>query len=243
MAVKALLRALLILALIISAHLIRPFSIKSVTQHLLYSAKSFRFAVPVQMRDNFDHANNLAINLSNVLFETSKGNQEASGCVIADFAFTQAKAQPGCNICKSVQKQIPRKSASTKQLNGALRITDPTILSNLVAVDRLDDIRMIELPPMLMFEASGFKYNSLFTRRLCPAEIHSNTVRSVETALKVWKIEFEKREADLRDHIACAENEVKNWIVERSGDGRISISVSKCDVQVDESSGDSDDER
>ncbi|MDX2030748.1 MAG: hypothetical protein SF339_08765 [Blastocatellia bacterium] len=61
-------RTLLVVALFVTAHVIRPFSIKNVTQHLIYSTRSFAFVLPGQTRAEFDTANDLALSLSDGLF-------------------------------------------------------------------------------------------------------------------------------------------------------------------------------
>src|SRR5262249_40287978 len=94
MAGKAITRAFLILALIVTAHIVKPFSVKSVTQHLLYSTRSFRLVLPVQLRDKFDRANYMAINLSDKLFESGNGISDFANDVVADLAFAPINVQP-----------------------------------------------------------------------------------------------------------------------------------------------------
>src|SRR5512145_1295656 len=112
MAGKAIMRAFLILALIVTAHLIRPFSIKNVTQHLLYSTRSFRFVLPAQLREKFDHANYLAISLSNGLFEADEGIRDFTRGMTADLAFAPINVQSLDEVNKSAtkQKSSPKKS-------------------------------------------------------------------------------------------------------------------------------------
>src|SRR5687767_6814350 len=119
MAGKVILKACLVLALIVTAHLIRPFSVKNVTQHLLYSARSFRFALPTQMREKFDHANYLAVNLSNGLFEADEGIRDFTRGMTADLAFRRIDVQPLDEVNKSATKQKPiqKKSAPAKRIN------------------------------------------------------------------------------------------------------------------------------
>ena len=61
-------RTTLVIALLITAHVIRPFSIRNVTQHLLYSTRSFAFVLPGETRAEFDTANDLALSLSDGFF-------------------------------------------------------------------------------------------------------------------------------------------------------------------------------
>src|SRR4029434_1744424 len=100
MAGKAITRAFLILALIVTAHMIKPFSIKNVTQHVLYSTKSFRFVLPVRLRDRFDHANYLAINLSNNLFEAGEGIRDLAKGLTANLAMAPLNVQSLAEVHK-----------------------------------------------------------------------------------------------------------------------------------------------
>jgi hypothetical protein len=61
-------RILLVITLIVTAHVIKPFSFKNVSTHLLYSSRSFAFVLPDSARSRFDHANQLAMTFSNTLF-------------------------------------------------------------------------------------------------------------------------------------------------------------------------------
>ncbi|MFN0086188.1 MAG: hypothetical protein ACKVX9_12445 [Blastocatellia bacterium] len=63
-------RTLLVVVLFVTAHVIRPFSIKNVTRHLLYSTRSFAFVLPGQKRAEFDTANDLALSLSDGWFQS-----------------------------------------------------------------------------------------------------------------------------------------------------------------------------
>ncbi len=152
MAGKAVLRTLLIIALIVTAHAVKPFSIKNVTQHLIYSTRSFKFVLPERLRDNFDHANYLAINLSNSLFETGKGIQQITRDVVADLAFMPIKVQPLEEMNKSAtkQKSCTKRSAPAKRVNR----TDKSDNPDLIASVNSDEIMPVELPPARAVEAT-----------------------------------------------------------------------------------------
>jgi hypothetical protein len=244
MAGKAILRAFVILALIVTAHLIRPFSIKNVTQHLLTSSRSFRFVLPAQLREKFDHANYLAVNLSNGLFEADEGIRDFTRVMTADLAFGPINVQPLEEVNKSATKQKPcsKKSAPAKRANrpqkkGAL---DPPIMSSLVAMTRMDEIRLGELPPARLFEATVVPLvppclTTLFpARRTAPAPFHP-----IEAVLTLRKRDCEGREADQKTRIALIENKTAAkrsiWVVEKSGVRKISLSVSECEDQSPES--------
>jgi hypothetical protein len=72
-------RTLLVIALICMAHTIKPFSVKSVSQHLLYSTRSFAFVLPEQTRASFDNASYLALSLSDSLFRENREERNGNG--------------------------------------------------------------------------------------------------------------------------------------------------------------------
>jgi hypothetical protein len=243
MAGKALIRAFVILALIVTAHLIRPFSIKNVTQHLLYSTRSFRFILPTQLREKFDHANYLAVNLSNGLFEADEGIQDFTGVMTADLGFGPINVQPLDEVNKSAtrQKACPKKSAPAKRPNrtqkrGAL---DPPILSGLVAIARPNEIRLIELPPAPVIEATVGSFVPPCLTKIFPARITAPApYHQIEAAFKLRKRDCERREANQKARIALIENETgakgSIWVIEKSGVRKIAISVSECEDQKTE---------
>src|SRR5215510_6400872 len=188
MAGKAILRAFLILALIATAHLIRPFSIKNVARHALYSARSFRFVLPAQLRDKFDHANYLAVNLSDGLFEADEGIRDFTEDMAAELAFAPINVQPLDEVNRSATKQKPcqKKSAPAKHVNRTEKrgAADLPVLSSLVAVARSNEIRLDELPPAHAFEVNVVPMNPPCLMKLFPARINSAMlVRPIEAAL------------------------------------------------------------
>lgn len=150
---KAVMRTLLIIALIVTAHAVKPFSIKNVTNHLLYSTRSFKFVLPVRLRDNFDHANFLAINLSNSLFEAGKGVQQLARDTVADLALMPIKVQPLDEVNKSATrpKTKPKQSAPAKRINRSEKGDS----SDLIAAVNSDEILPVELPPAPAVEATS----------------------------------------------------------------------------------------
>lgn len=149
---KAVIRAFIILALIVTAHAVKPFSIKSVAQHLLYSTRSFKFVLPDRLRDNFDHANYLAINLSNSLFETGRGIRYSAIDTAPDFGLVAIKAQSLDEVNKSAtkQKSCPKKSAPAKRVISAERSGAPDLIASVNA----DEIASVELPPAPVIAAT-----------------------------------------------------------------------------------------
>jgi hypothetical protein len=244
MAGKVILRAFLVLALIVTAHLIRPFSIKNVTQHALYSARSFRFALPAQLREKFDHANYLAVNLSNSIFEADEGIRDFTWSMTADLAFRSIDVQPLEEVNKSAikQKTIQKKSAPAKRINRAERKTaaEPPIVSNLVAFAHSSEIRLFELSPARIAEANFTPQALLCPTRALPVRINAIApIRTIEAALTPRKRDCEKREADQRGRLTWVEDEtgIKSaiWVVEKSGLRKINVRVSEPENQESES--------
>lgn len=240
MAGKATIRAFLILALIVTAHLIRPFSIKNVTQHLLYSARSFRFVLPAQLREKFDHANYLAINLSNGMFEADEGIRDFTKSMTADLAFGPINVQPLDEVNKSATKQKPcaKKSAPAKRANRTQKrgAADQPTLSGLVAMAHSDEIRLVELPPARVIEATVAPFVQPRLTKLFPAGIAPTApIRPIEAALTLRRKDCERRKADLKALIARIEDETGAksaiWVVEKFGARKIAISVSECEDQ------------
>jgi len=235
MAGKAILRAFLILALIATAHLIRPFSIKNVARHALYSARSFRFVLPAQARDKFDRANYLAVNLSDGLFDADEGIRDFTKDMAADLAFGPINVQPLDEVNRSATKQKPcqKKSAPAKRVNRTEKrgVSDSPALSSLVALTRSDEISLVELPP-----ANIVTIIPPCLMKLLPARINvAAPVRSIEAALALRKRDCEKREADHKARIAWIEDETGAksaiWVVEKSDARKINPGVSKCEDQ------------
>jgi hypothetical protein len=240
MAGKAILRAFLILALIATAHLIRPFSIKNVTRHALYSARSFRFVLPAQLRDKFDHVNYLAVNLSDSLFEADEGIRDFTRGMAADLAFGPIGVQPLDEVNKSATKQKPcqKKSAPTKRVNRAERrgAPDSPVLSSMVAIARSREIRLVELPPAEAFEVNVAPIIPPCLMKLFPTRINiAAPVRPIEAALALRKRDCEKREGDQKARIAWIEDETGAksaiWVVQKSNARKISLGASECEDQ------------
>jgi hypothetical protein len=243
MARKAIIRAFVILALIVTAHLIRPFSIKNVTQHLLYSARSFSFVLPAQLREKFDQANHLAVNLSNGLFEADEGIRDFTSGMTADLAFAPINVQSLDEVNKSAtkQKSCPKKSAPAKRPNRPQKRSapDPPIMSSLVAIARSNEIRLVELPSAQAIETAVGPFVQPCLTKLFPARITTPApFHSIEAALRLRKRDCERREAVQKARIALIENETgakgSIWVVEKSGVRKIALSVSECEDQKSE---------
>jgi len=240
MAGKAILRVFLILALVATAHLIRPFSIKNITRHTLYSARSFRFVLPAQLRDKFDHANYLAVNLSDGLFEADEGIRDFTRDLAADLRFVPINVQSLEEVNKSATKPKPsqKKSAPAKRVNGTEKrgVADSPALSSLVAIARMDEGMVVELPLAQALEAKIAPVIPPCLIKLFPGRINvAAPIRSIEAALALRKRDCEKREANQKGRVAWIKDEtgVKNaiWVVEKSVAEKINLGVSECEDQ------------
>jgi hypothetical protein len=242
MAGKAITRAFLILALIVTAHMIKPFSIKNVTQHVLYSTKSFRFVLPVRLRDRFDHANYLAINLSNNLFEAGEGIRDLAKGLTANLALAPINVQPLEEVNKSAtkQKSCQKKSAPAKRVIRNKSSTDPAGLAslagayNLVASVNSDEITPVELPPAPVIKATFVPIVPACALQLFPARmIAAAQPHHLEVLVAMRKIECEKREAERKARIAWIEDEkgVKSTIriVQKARTGKNGLAASECE--------------
>jgi hypothetical protein len=249
MAGKAISRAFLILALIVTAHMIKPFSIKSVTQHLLYSTKSFRFVLPIQLRDGFDHANYLAMNLSNSLFEADEGIRDFTKGITADLAFGPINVQPLDEVNKSAtkQKSCPKKSAPAKRVNRPEKrsSSDPASLAslasslNLVARVNSAEITPVDLPLAPVIEATFAPIVPPCVLQVFPAKMIAVTQpRPLEVLVALRKSDCEIREAGRKARIARIawiedEKRVKSGvrIIEKSRTVKNGLDGSECQEQ------------
>jgi len=242
---KAVTRAFFILALIVTAHAIKPFSIKSVTQHLLYSTRSFKFVLPARLRDNFDHANYLAINLSNSLFEAGKGIQNFAKDTAADFGLVAIKVQPLNEVNNSATKQKPgpKKSSSAKRVIK----TERSDIPDLVASVNSDEIMPVELPPAPAVEAIPIiaPYVQPCVTKLFPAKLTSLVAaappRPVEVMIALRKSDCEKREImqGVLIHLIERANELNRLeaairLVGKPKAEKVSVIASECEDQKTE---------
>ncbi|HEY8462071.1 MAG TPA: hypothetical protein VIM99_16910 [Blastocatellia bacterium] len=220
--------------------MIKPFSIKNVTQHMLYSARSFRFALPAQVRDKFDHANYLAVNLSSSLFEADEGIRDFTKGITADLAFGPIGVQPLEEVNKSAirQKLCPKKSAPAKRApkHEKRNSADPLILSNLVALAHLNEVRLAALSPARVAEANYSQFSQFCPTKPSPARAKAAApVRSIESALTLRKRDCEKRETDQRVTVTWVADETGApngvWVVEKSGLRKINIQITEPEDQ------------
>ena len=237
---KTVIRMILILALIVTAHTIKPFSIKSVTNHLLYSTRSFKFVLPVRLRDNFDHANYLAISLSNSLFETGNGIQGFVKNSIGDLALAPIKVQPLDEVNKSATKPRtkPKPSAPAKRINR----TEKNDTADLIASVNSDEITPVELPPAPAIDAASVAlpvFQPCLTKVFTARAVVAARMQPVELMLALKKSDCQKREAAQNPVIVWIEEARKLKaaalrIAENSKVGKIAVIASECEDQKTE---------
>jgi hypothetical protein len=83
MASKAIQRTLLVVALIVTAHALKPFSVGSVAYHLLRSANSFSFLLPDSALSSLEQADYLAAVLDSSLRQTDLRREDIRATEIA----------------------------------------------------------------------------------------------------------------------------------------------------------------
>jgi hypothetical protein len=112
---QAVVRILPVITLIVTAHAIKPFSLKNITTHFLYSTRSFTFALPDSARPSFDQFSQLAVNFSNSLFENGQVDrspatnmQAYSGVVALNTRSTAADTKPVLKHARLVIKRQTR---------------------------------------------------------------------------------------------------------------------------------------
>ncbi len=91
---QAVARILLVSTLIVTAHAIKPFSVKNITTHLLYSTRSFAIILPGPVRSSFDHTNRLAMTLTNSLLGDGQAERSWPGESVTDSAVVAVTTQP-----------------------------------------------------------------------------------------------------------------------------------------------------
>ena len=236
---KTVIRAILILALIVTAHTIKPFSIKSVTNHLLYSTRSFKFVLPAGLRDNFDHANYLALSLSNSLFETGNGIQGFVKNSMGDLALAPIKVQPLDEVNNSATKPRtkPKPSAPAKRINR----TEKNDTADLIASVNSDEIAPVELPPAPALEAASVTlpvFQPCLTKAFTVRAIVAARMQPVEIMLALKKNDCQKREAPQNPVIVWIEEARKlkaaMRIAEKPKVQNAAIIASECEDQKTE---------
>lgn len=110
---QAVARILFVITLIVTAHAIRPFSMKNLTSHILYSTRSLAVVLPDSTRSSFDYANTLAIALSQNMF--------------VDHSATETSATPQANLLAMEQKTPATTPTPISEAQEVVVVVKPTI--------------------------------------------------------------------------------------------------------------------
>jgi hypothetical protein len=126
-------RILLVITLIVTAHAIKPFSAKNVTSHLLYLSRSLAVILPDSARSGFDHANQLALTLSNSIFSDKQPGLRWSDERSAGSGLMATNRKPSTDITSDeTGAPIKKPRASMKRqfiaVNAAIRSTDSDLI-------------------------------------------------------------------------------------------------------------------
>lgn len=140
MASKAIQRTLLIVALVATAHLLKPFSLWNVTTHLIHSASSFSFILPDSAAGSLEQASYLATALDNGfrMMEARQGsNLTLPGATWANqttFASNLTPPQAQSENVKAFTAASPCRHAA-KPVAKTLAKAKPQKVKNLIAVN------------------------------------------------------------------------------------------------------------
>ena len=112
--VKIAIRSFFVGALVLTAHIIKPFSLGNLTNHVLHSAASLSFVLPDQTRESFNSANLLAISLTNLFLNNGlSGEWQAARTNDSVLLAVSVEAFPGaaqvaCFAAPRVSNQVAR---------------------------------------------------------------------------------------------------------------------------------------
>lgn len=166
-------RTLLVVALFVTAHVIRPFSMKNVTQHLIYSTRSFAFVLPGQTRAEFDTVNDLALSLSDGLFNGPTRQFVESPAVAGPDSWQLALklvTLDGANRVIQAPKPASKRSAPAKRVPRTDRVDSAELIASLGAAEELaDEATSASEPLSVTEEHSEPSEDAVFGPRMLPA--------------------------------------------------------------------------
>lgn len=163
-------RTLLVVALFVTAHVIRPFSMKNVTQHLIYSTRSFAFVLPGQTRAEFDTVNDLALSLSDGLFNGPTRQFVESPAVAGPDSWQLALklvTLDGANRVIQAPKPASKRSAPAKRVPRTDRVDSAELIASLGAAEVLADEATSASEPLSLTEERSDE--AVFGPRMLPA--------------------------------------------------------------------------
>jgi hypothetical protein len=108
-------RILLVITLIVSAHLIRPFSLNNFTNHIIQSSITFKSILPESQGARFDHASLLAMTLNQILFSGKQQEDIPVPSGSLDVAMDQRFESHSCSNENDPPLRIPRPEVLAKR--------------------------------------------------------------------------------------------------------------------------------
>ena len=169
-------RILLVITLIVTAHVIKPFSVRNVTTHLLYSTRSFAFVLPDSARDQFDRVNLLALNFSNSLLDNRQGESVRTAGSAAESNLVAVQSQEQQRTGPVIKRLINKAKIAAKtevrlairkdqgqedELSGGgtdssdVETVDEDTLAENNATDTASETAPIALPVIAVFSAAA----------------------------------------------------------------------------------------
>lgn len=131
---QAVLRALLIITLIVTANVVRPFSVRNVTSHLFNTARSLKIVLPDSAQSGFSTANVLASTLTRSWFEEDLAEPVWYGSSDVLAYQTKTNAQPEA---QSVEKGSAQPDAPPVKMSKA--IIDRAMTARRIARKSIED--------------------------------------------------------------------------------------------------------
>ncbi len=135
---QAVLRALLIITLIVTANVVRPFSVRNVTSHLFNTARSLKIVLPDSAQSGFSTANVLASTLTRSWFAEDMAEPVWYGSSDVLAYQTQPEAQPEAQpVAQPVEKGGAQPDAPPVKMSKA--IIDRTMTARRIARKSIED--------------------------------------------------------------------------------------------------------
>lgn len=201
---QAVIRLVFVIALMITAHAIRPFSLDNVTTHLLSTARSFSFVLPEAAVASIEHANFLAAALG----VGAREAQDAS-------AMSLINPTPAQNVLADVQiapeeMGQPAKKSKLVRRPGALKRAVRAI--NAEADDMIAAQAPVELPPVPTFDKTlllSLPVVHSFAQSLAFNVLHEVSALSVSLSLTSRQGDCEPRDTKSVRMVAVIEERGK----------------------------------
>jgi hypothetical protein len=215
MAGQAVARILLVITLIVTAHIIRPFSLKNVTTQLLYSTRSLAIILPDSARARFDHANQLAMTFSNSLFETGQTARNRATQSVMSSGVVAMNFQP------ATEKLLKKAKPAVKAAGGVAGVA-PGVAPQRWSVAERTAFSENEAPSELVSkaeetqeaEASGFSEEVASTEAVS-ADLADEPAPAALPAAHILSVAMPVTLPAVRMNMACVLSKVKPLMIEQ----------------------------